>query len=74
MVKVCSIWDDSVVTVMEVKFALVVVADGCSEDTSSQGEYYYLVKTLPARWEQGEVRGPEDGTVLGRICPSCGLQ
>lgn len=41
---------------MEVKFGLVVVADGYGQDTFSQGKYCYynLVKTLPPKLELGE--------------------
>lgn len=55
MVEVQSIWDGPAVTLTEMKFALVAVADGCGQDTSSQGEYYFytFVKTLPPKWQQG---------------------
>lgn len=58
MVEAQSIWDDPAVVVTEVKFGLIAVADGCSQDTSSQGEYYYynLTKIYHQNGSDGEER------------------
>lgn len=76
MVKVQSIWDGPAVTVTEMKFALVAVADGCGRDTSSQGEYYFytLVKTLPPKWQQGRSERSRGQCCAVHIQPSGGLQ